>query len=126
MRYQIWDKVSNVITPVGEVLTAEQWSNRYPMTLVEGLKTVIGGGIVNGTVCMEFTGMVESYERMGCDFSECETDQDYLNAIEAFEDEQRIAQSNIVSAEERIAAALEAQVMLSMPDDEEVLEEEEE
>lgn len=118
MKYQIWDKVSNIITPRGEVLTAEQWMERYPMTRIEGIKTVIGGGVVNGTVCMEFTGMVETYSKMGCDFSACTTDREYLDAIEAFEDAQ--SSMTTITAEERIASALEAQVMLSMPDDETV------
>ena len=29
-RYKIYDNSSDVITPVGEVLTAEQWLHRYP------------------------------------------------------------------------------------------------
>ena len=29
-RYKIYDNSSDVITPVGEVLTAEQWLDRYP------------------------------------------------------------------------------------------------
>lgn len=114
MKYQIWDKKSNIITPIGEVLTPEQWVTRYPMTGVEGIKTVIGGGVVNGTVCMEFTGFVDNYKKVGCDFTDCETDQDILNAIEAFEDS--INSQHVITAEERIAAALEAQVMMSLPD----------
>ena len=114
MKYQIWDKKSNIITPIGEVLTPAQWVTRYPMTGVEGIKTVIGGGVVNGTVCMEFTGFVDNYKKAGCDFANCETDQDILNAIEAFEDS--INNQHVVTAEERIAAALEAQVMMSLPD----------
>ena len=114
MKYQIWDKKSNIITPIGEVLTPEQWVTRYPMTGVEGIKTVIGGGVVNGTVCMEFTGFVANYKKAGCDFTGCETDQDNLNAIEAFENS--INNQHIVTVEDRIAAALEAQVMMSLPD----------
>ena len=118
-RYQIWNRKNSIITPSGEVFTAAQWTQRYPMTALEEIKTVIGGGVVNGTVCMEFTGMIENYASMGCDFSACETDQDYLTAIEAFEDAQNTAAANLMpSAEERIAAALEAQVMLSLPDEE--------
>lgn len=115
MKYQIWDKKSNVITPIGEVLTPEQWVERYPMAAIEGVKLVIGGGVINGSVCMEFTGMVEAYSKRGCDFSACEADQDYLDAIEAFEDEQN--SQVYISSEERIAAALEAQVMMSLPDE---------
>lgn len=115
-KYQIWDKKSNIITPIGEVLTPEQWISRYPMTGIDGIKTIIGGGVVNGTVCMEYTSTVEMYAKAGCDFSGCESDQDYLDAIETFEDTQNTQVA--VSAEERIAAALEAQVMLSLPDEE--------
>lgn len=119
MRYQIWDKTSNIITPVGEVLTPEQWIARYPMTGLDGIKTIIGGGVINGSVCIEFTGYVERYEKMGCDFSACTTDQEILEAIEAFEDSLNMrVVSEEPTAEERIAAALEAQVMMSLPDEE--------
>lgn len=119
MRYKIWDKKSNIITPIGEVLTPEQWIKRYPIAGLDGVKMVVSGGVVNGAVLMEFTDTVENYKKKGCDFSACETDQDYLDAIEAFED----AQDTVVvptgpSVEERIAAALEAQVMMSLPDEE--------
>ena len=39
-----------------------------------------------------------------------------MEAIEAFEDEQAAAAAEEVSTDERIAAALEAQVLLSMDD----------
>lgn len=116
-RYQIWDKESNVITPIGEVLTPEKWIERYPIAGVEGIKLIIGGGVINGSVCMEYTQTKDMYERMGCDFSECKTEQDVLDVIEAFEDERNRNNANTVTAEERIAAALEAQVMLSLPDE---------
>ena len=63
---------------------------------------------------------VENYAKKGCDFSTCETDQDYLDAIEAFEDSlNTVVVDTTPSAEERIAAALEAQVMMSLADEEE-------
>lgn len=121
MRYQIWDKKSNIITPIGEVLTPEQWIARYPMTGLDGIKTIIGGGVINGSVCIEFTGYVENYRKMGCDFSTCTTDQEILNAIEAFEDAMnKPVESTEPTTEERIAAALEAQVMMALPDETEV------
>lgn len=120
MKYQIWDKKSSIITPIGEVLTPEEWIKRYPMTGLKDIKTVIGGGVVNGSVCMEFTGMVDMYRKMGCDFTGCVEDQDFLDAIEAFEDRVPEQTTEVsVTAEERIAAALEAQVMMSLPDGEE-------
>jgi hypothetical protein len=47
------------------------------------------------------------YGKAGCDFSACETDQDYLDAIEAFEDEMN-KPSTEPTPEERQAQALEA------------------
>lgn len=119
-RYQIWDKKSNVITPIGEVLTPEQWIDRYPMAGVEGVDLIIGGGTINGSVCMEYSQTVDIYEKMGCDFSACTTKEEVLDTIEAFEDAMNAVDDSVVSTDERIAAALEAQVMMSMPDEETV------
>lgn len=115
-RYQIWNKTDNVITPIGEVLTPEQWIERYPMATVVDL--VIGGGTINGNFCGEYTSMVDMYEHMGCDFSNCETKQDHLDAIEAFEDtqNQEYIENDKISDQTRIADALEDLVALNMPD----------
>lgn len=113
-RYQIWDKTSNVITPIGEFLTAEQWIARYPAAA--HIKYVVAGGEVNGAFCSPFGGMIEHYQNAGCDFTNCDTDQDYLDTIEAFEDAQNTP-DDTPTAEERIAAAMEYQVMASLPDE---------
>ena len=107
-RYAIWDKQSPVITPIGEVLSSEQWIQRYPAAGVPTIQVVCAGGEINGA----FFG---THGKMGCDFSACVTDQDKLDAIEAFEDAQN-APSTQPTSEERIAAALEYQVMASLPD----------
>lgn len=114
-RYQIWDKVSDVITPIGEVLTPQQWLERYPMG--NRLDLIIGGTAINGSVCMEYTSTVELYRSMGCDFTGCITQQDHLDAIEAFEDAQN-APDDSISDQTRIADALEDLVVLQMPDEE--------
>lgn len=115
-KYVIWDKTSNVITPIGEVLTPEEWIARRA---IAGLATtVVAGGAINGAYFGIYDEMVDMYERLGCDFSGCTTEQEHLDAIEAFEDLSGNS-SSTVSAEERIAAALEAQVMMSMPDEDE-------
>ena len=106
-RYAIWDKVSPVITPIGEVLTAEQWKARYPVAGVESIKVVCAGGEINGAFFGTLGQMVDMYGKNGCDFSDCVTDEDYLNAIEAFEDEMN-KPSTEPTAEERQATALEA------------------
>lgn len=115
-RYQIWNKTDNVITPIGEILTPKEWIERYPMGQI--LDLIIGGGAINGNVCMEYTTTVETYKEMGCDFSGCVTQQDYLDAIEKFEDEQN-RQEPGTSDETRIADALEDLVVLNLPDVEE-------
>lgn len=115
-KYQVWNKTDNIITPIGEVLSPEQWLERYPMG--RALDLVIGGGTINGSHCMEYTSFVDMYEKMGCDFTGCVTQQDYLDAIEAFEIEQN-QPSDMVDNETRIADALEDLVVLNMPDEEE-------
>ena len=117
MRYTIWNKTDNVYTPSGEKFTAQQWIERYPIAEVPSVKIVCAGGALNGAFFGILSEMVDLYAKAGCDFSACETDQDYLNAIEAFEDKMN-EPSTEPTNEERIAAALEAQVMMSMPDEE--------
>jgi len=123
-RYQIWDETSIVITPSGEVFTAEQWMNRYPMAMLPEIKLVIAGGTINGAFCGEFSSMVDTYEKMGCDFSACVEDQDFLDAIEAYEDAMNNpVDDGTISNEEltatslaSIAASLEYQNMLTLED----------
>ena len=45
-RYKIYDNKSDVITPAGEKLTAEQWLDRYQWGRYT--KMIVGGGIING------------------------------------------------------------------------------
>ena len=114
-RYQIWNKEDEIITPSGEIFSAEQWLKRYPMG--RKLDLIIGGTAINGSVCMEYTSTVEMYRSMGCDFTGCITQQDHLDAIEAFEDEMANQPAG-VSDQTRIADALEDLVVLNMPDEE--------
>lgn len=117
-RYAIWNKRDIILTPIGEVLTAEQWIERHPLAGIETIKVVCGGGEINGAFFGTLGSMVETFTKRGCDFSDCETDQDILDAMEAFEDAINTPDENYISTDERIAAALEAQVMMSLPDDE--------
>ena len=106
-RYKIYDNKSDVITPVGEKLTAEQWLDRYQWGRYT--KMIVGGGIINGSVALVFDNEVERYRKAGCDFSACTTDED-------FEDNPPMADAG-VSDQTRIADALEDMVALSLPDD---------
>lgn len=118
-KYAIWDKVSPVIVPTGKIFTAEQWIEKYPVAGLDFIKVVCAGGEINGAFFGTLGQMKETSAKMGCDFSACETDQDILDAIEAFEDYLNTpVESDEPTTDERIAAALEAQVMMSLPDDE--------
>ena len=115
MRYQIWDKQTDIFTPSGHKFTATEWLAKYPWADLPGVKMIITSGTINGGAAMEFQATVDRYAEMGADFSNCTTDEEYLAAIEDFElhppgyDQPTI--------EERTAAALEAQVLMAMPEE---------
>lgn len=115
-RYAIWDKQSTVITPIGEVLSAQDWIDRYPMAGLDNIVVVCSAGEINGGFFGTLGQMVQMYEAQGADFSEATTDVEKLEVIEAFED----AMNNPVDTgestpEERIAAALEYNNLLNTP-----------
>ena len=111
-RYAIWNKKDSVITPIGEVLTAEQWIERYPMAGLESITVICAAGEINGAIFATLGQMKANAEKMGCDFSACTADEEILQAIENFEDylEAQAAEeaAKVKSNEERTATALEA------------------
>lgn len=109
-KYAVWNKKDKVITPIGEVLTAQQWIDRYP--IAEMLDTVVAGGTINGAFFGVYDQMVEMYTSEGCDFSGCTTQQEHLDRIEQFEDE-RNQPSAVTDANTRIADALEDLVVMN-------------
>ena len=126
-KYAIWNKQDSVITPVGGVYTAEQWMQRYPVAALDSVTVVCGAGEINGSYFGTLGNMVETYTKMGCDFSACTTDQEKLDAIEAFDDEKAAeaaaAAENTVSNDDltasslaSIAASLEFQNMMTLED----------
>ena len=116
-KYKIWDRESDIVTPVGRIYTAKQWIEKHPIAGIT--KTVVKDSEINGAIFEIFSAMVERAAVAGADFSACKTDQDYLDVIEEMEMAEREAAAAFVSAEERIAAALEYQAMASLPDEEE-------
>lgn len=119
-RYAIWDKKTPIICPTGEVFTPDEWMVKYPVAKLENITVLCAPGEINGAFFGTLGQMKQFYESQGCDFSECNTNQEILDKIDSFEDMKELAEkeleANTITAEERIAAALEAQVMLSMPD----------
>lgn len=112
-RYAIWNKQDNIITPIGEILTAEQWKDRYPVAALDNITIVCSAGEINGGFFGTLGQMMQMYENQGADFSACETDEDKLQVIEDFEDEMN-KPSDEPTAEERIAAAMEFQNLMSL------------
>ena len=114
-RYSIWDKTSHVITPSGEVFTAREWKERYPVASIPSITIVGSAGDINGAFFGVLSQMVSMYADQGCDFSGCTNDIEKLEAIEAFEDSiNHPIDTGESTPEERIAAALEMQNILSM------------
>ena len=120
-KYQIWDKQSNIYTPSGKMFTPAQWISMYEWINMPGAVAVISTGRINGKFSGELNEMKEMYEQQGCVFTDGMSNQEILDAIEAFED-QRAADAkaaaeeaaNTPSAEERLAAAVEFQNLLAM------------
>lgn len=122
-RYAIWNKTDKIITPIGEVLTPEQWIARYPVAGLDSITAVCAAGELNGAFFGTLGQMVQMYEARGADFSACTTDEEKLEVIEAFEDAASAAPEETVSNEEltatslaSIAASLEYQNMLTLDD----------
>ncbi len=112
-KYAIWNKTDTIYTPVGEALTPEQWIERYGWMNNPAAVPVVAAGLINGAFCGELNEMRNSYENMGADFSACTTAEEVLNEIEAIENQMNTP-SNEPTAEERIAAAMEYQNLLSL------------
>lgn len=130
-KYAIWNKQDPILTPVGEVLSAQQWIQRYPIAGVPTITVVCAAGEINGAFFGTLGQMVKMYENEGCDFSACVTPEDKLATLEAF-DEAREAAAKAKAEEEAaakaateelnatslasIAAQLEFQNMMSLED----------
>lgn len=126
-RYAIWNKKDAIITPSGQVFTAEQWIEKYPAAGLDSVTVLCAPGEVNGAIFATLAQTVDNYTSAGCDFSGCETAEDKLARIEAF-DAEREARDAEAYAEEQarnemqadslasIAASLEYQNMLTLED----------
>lgn len=117
-RYAIWNKQDPITTPgicpvTGkQTWTAEEYiSKKAPWAAASNVKAIIGAGVINGGVFLEFASTVEHYKKLGVVIEDGMTDNEILAAIEYFEDNPPIPEA---SAEERIAAALEFQNIMSL------------
>lgn len=116
MRYQIWNKTDEIYTPSGAHFTAQEWKDKYPWINIPGAKMIITTGLINGGAAMEWGATVALYKSQGANITDDMSDEQVLAAIEDFEDNPPV--SDEPSSEERIAAALEAQVLMATPETE--------
>lgn len=126
-KYAIWNKKDPIITPIGEVLTAEQWMERYPVAKLSNITILCSAGEINGAFFGTLGSMVDRYTKEGADFSACTTNEEKLAVITAFDEEkervQNEAYANTVSNEEltatslaSIAASMEYQNLMTLDD----------
>lgn len=109
-RYKVWDKNEPIYTPSGEEFTKEQWLARYKWANNPSAKMIIGAGVINGTVAMEFNATVEHYKKLGCVIDTATmTDEQVLQAIEDFEDNPPAAEPDVT---ERMVALEEYKAMV--------------
>lgn len=113
MKYKIWDKQEHLVTPTGKVLTPEQVFDRYPAS--RNLKYIVADQPISMAVFMEFEATKTHYKRLGVPITDDMTDQEVLDAISAWEENPPAPEP---TAEERIAAALEFQNLMLLPDKE--------
>lgn len=112
--YTIWNGQDDIYQPDNKVYTKDEWIAKNPWLRIPGAKMIISTGLINGAVTMEFHETKRLYANMGANITDGMTDEEVLAAIQAFEE---TPQEAPVSAEERIAAALEFQAMLALPDE---------
>lgn len=115
MKYKIWDRQETLITPIGEVLTPEQVITKYPAAQVPSVKWIIADQPINMAVFMEFEATKNFYKQQGVPITDDMSDQEVLDAISDWEENPPAPEP---TADERIAAALEFQNILAMPDNE--------
>lgn len=110
-KYSIWNKRDTVYTPSGAEFTAEQWMDRYKWTKIPNAVVVMGGGTFNGSFIAELEQFRDAYMKQGAPITTEMTAQQVIEAAEAWDN--RVIESE-PTAEERIAAAMEYQNLLSM------------
>lgn len=116
-KYAFWDKKTPIYTPAVDrntgkgVWTAEEYiSNVAPWAANPGVKVIVSNGAINGAVFMEFEATKNIYKKMGANITEEMSDDEVLSAMEDFENNPPVSPP---SPEERIAAAMEYQNIMS-------------
>lgn len=113
MKYKIWDGVEDVYTPDGKKFSADEWREMFGWVNAPGAQMIIADAPINGAVAMEYEQTKTVYKNAGAKITDDMTVEEVLSAISVYEENPPVT---VASAEERIAAALEAQVMMAEED----------
>lgn len=115
-QFAFWDKKSDIYTPgvdrngKGHWTAAEYIQEKAPWAANPNVKVLVADGPINGACFMEFNATKAHYKSMGAAITDNMTDDEALAAIEDFIANPPPAAP---SAEERIAAAMEYQNIIS-------------
>lgn len=115
-KFVIWDKKSDIYTPgvdkdgKGHWTAEEYIKQKAPWAANPNVKILVSAGAINGACFMEFEATKTAYKKMGANITDGMTDQEVLDAIDNFIDNPPPADP---TAEERIAAAMEYQNIMS-------------
>lgn len=111
-----WDKKSDIFTPgvnkdgKGQWTAAEYIQQKAPWAANPNVKVIVSGGAINGACFWEFEATKEAYKSRGAAITDKMTDDEVLAAIEDYINNPPPAEP---TAEERIAAAMEYQNIMS-------------
>ncbi len=111
-RYELWDKQKTLYAPDGSEWTKERIEEQYVWVKNPEAKVIVTKGVISMAVFMEYETTKDSYKRLGLPITDGMSPEEVLEAIEYHEDHPDVQ----ISLDERTAAALEALVMLGMPD----------
>jgi len=116
--YKIWDKQEDIWTPGVDPVTgksqftAQEYIQRFaPWAARPDITVVVGGGELNGEFFGSFNSVFRVYQNIGAQIDDTMTPQQVLDVIEDFKNN---PPEPPPSPEERIAAALEFQNLVTM------------
>ncbi len=126
-KYAIWNKTDPIVVPSGKVYTPDEWIKEHPVAGLEHVTVLCGTGDINGSLFATLGSVVVKLEKEGADFSNCTTNEEKLEVIHAFLEEKeareaeeaedyRAREAMQADSLASIAASLEFQNMMSLPD----------
>lgn len=117
-KYAIWDKQDDIFTLGKDKETGKmRWTAREyidqkaPWADNPNVKVIVGGGAINGTMFMEFEATKDFYIKQGMPIPDGTTDEEILTLMEEWDNR---PPDTTPTSEERIAAALEYQNLMTL------------